>query len=653
MIKFEYTAQELFTKLQNDGENQRLEVKEASQIGSSIMQTICAFANTVDLNGGYLLLGVSEPNEVHGNFWVKGVDNTDKLLNDLQTNCRDQFERPISIQTKIETLFDKKVIVVYVPELESSSKPCIFKGNIDKKNKRKTGIWLRGSNGDYEATQEELEPIILAKKGKKFETSFLDSCDWSDLDLNAIYRYRQLRSAVRPDATELQYDDQQMLFALNLVNREYTPNIAGLLLFGKELSLRRLIPSIRVDYVRVQGNEWQQENFIETLDLREPLIYIIPKLESKILSDMPRHFRLEPNKLQRSDTPLLPQKVIRETIVNAVMHRDYFENQPILVVRYDDRLEVKNSGYSLKPVNELGKPGSRLRNPILASILYDLHFAETKGSGISVIRNQLKLAMLEEPDFKSDTVANSFSVVYPFHGLLNQTQFTWFRNLSKYSLERDEVLALVLAKENKTVTNTSLREVSNISTDDARKVLSGLIRKGLLLQQGTGRATYYLLSELAESKIPLELNGESSELNGKSSELNGESSELNGESSELNGESSELNGESSELNGESSELNGESLEPNDELVAILKGLIRKRVEPAFLQRVIVTLCESNPMSISKLSTLVQRSPATLRPLLRKQIERGNLQYLHSDNLTHPAQAYVITEQGKHWLKNTT
>ena len=444
-----------------------------------------------------------------------------------------------------------------------------------------------------------------------------------------------------------------MLFALNLVNREYTPNIAGLLLFGKELSLRRLIPSIRVDYVRVQGNEWQQENFIETLDLREPLIYIIPKLESKILSDMPRHFRLEPNKLQRSDTPLLPQKVIRETIVNAVMHRDYFENQPILVVRYDDRLEVKNSGYSLKPVNELGKPGSRLRNPILASILYDLHFAETKGSGISVIRNQLKLAMLEEPDFKSDTVANSFSVVYPFHGLLNQTQFTWFRNLSKYSLERDEVLALVLAKENKTVTNTSLREVSNISTDDARKVLSGLIRKGLLLQQGTGRATYYLLSELAESKIPLELNGESSELNGKSSELNGESSELNGESSELNGESSELNGESSELNGESSELNGESLEPNDELVAILKGLIRKRVEPAFLQRVIVTLCESNPMSISKLSTLVQRSPATLRPLLRKQIERGNLQYLHSDNLTHPAQAYVITEQGKHWLKNTT
>ena len=112
MIKFEYTAQELFTKLQNDGENQRLEVKEASQIGSSIMQTICAFANTVDLNGGYLLLGVSEPNEVHGNFWVKGVDNTDKLLNDLQTNCRDQFERPISIQTKIETLFDKKVIVV-------------------------------------------------------------------------------------------------------------------------------------------------------------------------------------------------------------------------------------------------------------------------------------------------------------------------------------------------------------------------------------------------------------------------------------------------------------------------------------------------------------------------------------------------------------
>lgn len=612
-MKFEYSLMEMYALLQEVQELDRIEAKAGSQIGSSVMQTICAFANTQNLRGGYLLLGVSEPDDQHDNFWVSGIENSDQLLNDLQANCRDQFEQPISIYVKKEKIDGKQVVGIYVPELSDIEKPCTFKGKFDSKNKRKTGVWLRGANCDYEATQKDLEPLILAKTGSSFEQVRLPDAEWEDLDQGAIARYRKLRSDIRPDAPELLADDKEMLFAMRLVDRkkDYMPNVAGLLLFGKSLSLRRLLPSMRIDYVRVLGNEYDQEKFLETLDLREALIYSIPKLESKILSDMPRHFRLEDDQLQRSDMPLLPQQVVRETVVNAVMHRDYYANQPTLIVRYDDRLEVKNAGYSLKPTEELGKLGSILRNPNLAAVLYDINYAETKGSGIGKIRHRLKNAGLSDPYFKSDLRSNYFVASYSFHQLLNEEQLMWLAYLKEYQLNQDEVMALVIAKESRQVSNATLREVSNIDTIQANKTLRHLVSKGLLQKFGSSRATYYELTDTAKSYFPRSL-------------------------------SVEQNGLSVEQNDLSVEQNGLSVELQRKI-----NSLGKRAKTEDLLDVLVSLCEWQAMGLSQLTYYTTRSEKTLRPLLRKLVAQGKLQYRYPDNLTHPKQEYcsckIVTE----------
>lgn len=109
------------------------------------MRTICAFANEPGLDGGYLLLGVSEQDK---HFVVTGMDDIDHLLQELSNNCRTQFERPLTIEASVETLQNKTVVVVYVPELLPASKLCVFKGTFHKANKKKTGIWRRGLNGD-------------------------------------------------------------------------------------------------------------------------------------------------------------------------------------------------------------------------------------------------------------------------------------------------------------------------------------------------------------------------------------------------------------------------------------------------------------------------------------------------------------------------
>ena len=146
--------------------------------------------------------------------------------------------------------------------------------------------------------------------------------------------------------------------------------------------------------------------------------------------------------MQRTDVPVLPQRVVREAIVNAVMHRDYRVHSPTQVVRYSDRIEIYNAGYSLKPVEELGTGASELRNPILASILYDLGFAETKGSGIRTIRTLLREANLEEPSFVSNVTGNSFRATYSLNQLMSKEDLLWLGQFKGYELNDNEARAL-------------------------------------------------------------------------------------------------------------------------------------------------------------------------------------------------------------------
>lgn len=226
-------------------------------------------------------------------------------------------------------------------------------------------------------------------------------------------------------------NDFELLRVLRLIRKndknQWQPNVACLLLFGSQVALRRLMPMERVDFIRIVGTRWIEDpnNRFSSLDFRESLLTLIPKVEAAILDTLLKQFQLQEGELQRTDVPVLPQRVVREAIVNAVMHRDYRVHSPTQVVRYSDRIEIYNAGYSLKPVEELGTGASELRNPILASILYDLSFAETKGSGIRTIRTLLGEANLEEPSFVSNVTGNSFRATYSLNQLMSKEDLLW------------------------------------------------------------------------------------------------------------------------------------------------------------------------------------------------------------------------------------
>jgi len=465
-----------------------------------------------------------------------------------------------------------------------------------------------------------------------YEQVLLPDAEWEDLDPDVIALYRTLRSRVKAHAEELHAPDPEMLRALNLVqkrNNQWVPNIAGLLLMGKPLALRRLLPAVRVDYVRIAGTQWvedPEQRFVTTLDLREPLLRLIPKMEAAILNDMPNHFRLEEGNTLRTDQPLLPQKVIREAVVNAVMHRDYQVNEPILAVRYNNRLEIRNAGYSLKPEAMLGEMGSKLRNPILASVLYDLGFAETKGSGIRTMRRLLEQVGLSVPVFSSHVMDNQFQATYLLHQLLGEEQLNWLKQFAHLNLSHDDAKALILAKEIGAVDNAGLRAVTGFDILTASQLLGRLHHQLHLLRKGgAGPATYYQLSVPNTPPVSCMSATNTGDLIPNTGDLTPNTGDLN------------------------------TLQEDFPLPPALTEKISELTPKArkeSLWPVIVWLCALRPIKAEQLAGILKRQVTALKEnhlnILRTQ--EGLIEYRHSEIKNHPEQAYQTTSKGVEWLR---
>lgn len=100
----DWSVQDLYQQLLALDEHERLDAKRAREIDKSIMETVCAYANVPGLGGGFLLSGLASPDDIHTEYWLSGIDNPDKILNDFQSKCRQQFNHAITIQAKQERL---------------------------------------------------------------------------------------------------------------------------------------------------------------------------------------------------------------------------------------------------------------------------------------------------------------------------------------------------------------------------------------------------------------------------------------------------------------------------------------------------------------------------------------------------------------------
>ena len=490
------TAKKLFAELNSFDENRRIEAKSASAVGKSMMETVCAFANEPGLCGGYLLLGAKRTGIAEDGrpiYEPENIENTDKIQSDFVAMCNSMFNVRIRPIINVEEYLGKTVIVVKIEELSESQKPAYF-----AKRGLPEGAFRRIGPSDEKCSEEDM--YLFYQSADTYDSCIVDDADLDDIDENALNFYRKLRKEVNPDAEELTLNDVDLLRALGAIKKNkqggYDLTYTGLLVFGKQMSLRRLVPSFRVDYIRISGNQWLADGdnrFEQTIDMRGPLILMVNKACSAVMDDLPKGFELKKDSMQASTPAILPNKVLREAIVNSYIHRSNRVNQPIQIIRYSNRIEIHNPGYSLKLQDDWGEPGSMLRNPRISEIFHDTNLAETKGTGIGAMRRLMKEAGLMPPTFESNHEANKFTARLLLHHFLSKENMEWLAQYAEFGLVNEQKLALVFVREVGAIDNATYRQLdSSITHARARLEIHKLCDLGFLEKKGQGRNTYYI-----------------------------------------------------------------------------------------------------------------------------------------------------------------
>ena len=633
---------ELLDRLNQVDESHEIEAKRSeSELGKSALETISAFANAPGMGGGYLLFGVTEDKS---RFIPTGVQDPKKIEQDLLSVCSTSFNRCVRPRVWTEVLEGASLVAAFIPEAAPAEKPIFIetRGMLH-------GSFRRVGSSDVRCVEDDLRELFQQQSFAPYEDSLVQDAELGEIDPDAIAIYRHALIKHNPQTTLASASDEALLQAVGGIRRvdgRLVPTVSGVLLFGRHLLLRRLWPMLRVDYIRVLGTQWDPDpqRRYDSVDVLEPLVVTFRRIFGAVVDDLPRSFVLEPGSPENKDRLVVPETAIREILVNALIHRDYRVATTIQIVRFSDRIEVRNPGYSLADDDQFGELGSFPRNPHITGVFREMHLAESKGTGISSVRRVMREAGLTPPVFDSDRSKNRFIATLWIHNLIADEDATWLKALGTSRVNDTQAKALVLARRQGWVSNSTLRDLTGLDTLGASAQLKKLREAGLLDAKGSGSATRYVLSAQAR--------GTEGARKGKLDQEAGESPSPARESEEARGIIPKGQDLAPDLSREL-DTEGQDLAPDlsrkldtehHDLPADLRldlGRLGSRAKAKAIQSLLLRICEIGPIDAARLAKLLRRdSEVLVRDHLTPMIREGVLRLLYPDRPNDPRQAYV-------------
>jgi ATP-dependent DNA helicase RecG len=383
-----------------NGENSGVEFKRDTINNASLAKELVALSNAW---GGYIFLGVDDDGAIVGLTRAN-------LEEWVMTTCRDKI-RP-EIIPFFEVLHDveagKNVVVIRVERGWTVHHRW--------HNNHRT-YYIRVGSESREASQEELGRLFQQRGAFRAELRPVSGSGLQALDRERLVDYF---GRVRGQETPADHDEagwRTLLVNTEILSDEsdtYPCTMAGLLLFGKEP--QRFLPQSAIEAVAFPGHE-KDYAAIERSTFRGPIVGLFRKHASDLKLVDPGLIEQSASFVKRNtipaaellngtvriDKPRYPDEVIREAVVNAVVHRDYLLSATdIELSLYADRLEITSPGRLPNGVTvEKMKTGCRAaRNQLLKDVLRDYGYMEHIGMGVprKIIRG-MKAHNGTEPEF--------------------------------------------------------------------------------------------------------------------------------------------------------------------------------------------------------------------------------------------------------------
>lgn len=415
--------------------------------------------------GGYLVIGMTDnyPHEVIGTNQNLGT------IGELESN----IYRDTEIRPTIYELYEseRRVLVVEVP-----SRPA---GKVFKFE----DVALMRVGEELKPMSDEVYLKIINEQEPDFSQQFCEGLSLSDLDEKAISVLKEKYALKQNNPIFKTLSNEQLLSDLDLLKNGKLTNAALILLAKKEV-LNEKLPqaAVMLEY----RNSENQIPFDNRIPFSEPFFILIDELW-KTINLRNGSFPIQDGAYIFT-VPYFNEEVIRESINNAITHRDYRKTSEIVVKQFPQRLDIINAGGFPTGVNleNLLKTPSTPRNRLLADVLQKTGIVERSGQGVDKIFYNTLIEGKAEPDYsKSDY----FQVNLKLSAVIEDRAFALFIVAVQEGLPETEKLSVL-----EVITLNMIKK--NVAKKDLdSEIVSKLLEKKLIEKRGQTNALYYILSK--------------------------------------------------------------------------------------------------------------------------------------------------------------
>lgn len=455
------------------------EENQKKKLASLLKEYAVAFANS---EGGTLLLGIED--DIVGDKAITGCKNYD--IEEMRRMVFDGTRPPIIIEIEEIALPEGIVLAVNVPK-----SPRIHSASSGVKHKR--------IGKENRILYPEDEMSLKVEKGYDYTAGYLFDAGIDSLDPLEISRLRNWLERYNPKSEILELKDVDLLKSLGIIREiEGTdrPTIAGLLLLAKEQVLKKFLPQNEIIYFRFETSDVDP---VQSAYMKMPLLKTIEKIWNLI--EPYNQVHTIKDAFLETPVPSFPEDVVREALLNAVVHRDYTLPDSIYVRVFSDRIEISNPGSfigGVTPNNILTHPPVR-RNPLLAEIFQ--HIGAVNRGGLGVDRMYRRLLSYGKLPPEYPEITGAVQVIIR-NGAFDEAmaKFVGRKARGGHGWRLEELIVLHHLRRNDKISNSEASEILQRTQRETSEILSSM--EGIFIERiGAGRGTYYQLTNEVLSSI--------------------------------------------------------------------------------------------------------------------------------------------------------